>query len=67
MLNILAYNFRSVLRSEIGLIFCDVLGSFPGLGKATTKALNILLGKDEEEASSVRSQILGASKDLNCL
>lgn len=54
---ILAYNFRSTLRREIGLKICGVVGSFPGLGRATTATFNISSGNEEEEAASLQRSL----------
>lgn len=49
----LAYIFVSILRSEIGLKFWGVVGSFPGFGKVIIKALSISFVREEEEAASL--------------
>lgn len=37
----MAYSFTSIFKSEIGLKFEGVFGSFPGLGRVTINASNI--------------------------
>lgn len=60
--NTLAYTFTSTFSRAIGLKFCALSGSFPGLYSVITVACSILEGNEAEEAAvckilcSIKSQ-----------
>lgn len=51
-----AYSFRSRFNNEIGLKFAGVFWSFPGLGRATIRALSISGGKEKEAVAALNKR-----------